>query len=244
MLITARTNEQIKRVKALHDAGERRRTGLHIAEGGKLVSEAAAAGLLHTVYAVEGHEPDAPDGAPVVSVTQSVMESMSSTRTPQPLLAVVHTPSSTAWEAFPAGLLLVLERVQDPGNVGAILRSADALGAAGVWMTPDCADAFSGKTLRASMGSCYHLPLYAGELDLPGLARAGYTLVCGDLRGGETLPPLTERTALVVGNEGSGVSAAVAESCCRYRLPMRGRAESLNAAVFASILMDRLLGGR
>lgn len=242
MLITARTNEQVKRVKALQAARERRETGLHVAEGGKLVGEAAAAGLVVTAYAVEGHEQEAPAGVPLFSVTQAVMDAMSETRTPQPLLAVVKTPAPVAPDAFPAGLLILLERVQDPGNVGAILRSADALGAAGVLCSADCADVFSGKAIRASMGSCYHVPLYVGELPLTELAALGYTLVCGDLKGSETLPPLSARTALVIGNEGGGVSAAVSAACYRYRLPMRGHAESLNAAVFASLLMDRLTG--
>ena len=242
MLITSRTNEQVKRVRALQTAKERRSAGLHLAEGCKLTAEAASAGLLVTVYAVEGHEKEAPAGAEVVSVTESVMDAMTETRTPQPLLGVVKTPPSVAWEAFPAGLAVALERVQDPGNVGAIIRSADALGAAGVLLTPDCADPFSGKAIRASMGSCYHVPLYAGDLPLTEMSAAGVTLVCGHLHGSETLPALSERVVLVVGNEGSGVSDAVAASCRRYRLPMRGRAESLNAAVFASLLMDRLLG--
>jgi tRNA G18 (ribose-2'-O)-methylase SpoU len=89
------------------------------------------------------------------------------------------------------------------------------------------------------MGSTYHLPVWQGEL-LPELAqmlKQGFTAVCGDLRGSETMPALSPNVALVIGSEGSGVSEAVAERCERFRLTMRGRAESLNASVAAGVLL-------
>ena len=93
------------------------------------------------------------------------------------------------------------------------------------------------------MGSTYHLPLYIGSLrgELKKLSAQGFTCICGHLKGSETLPPAAKRTALVVGSEGQGVSEETAALCRLYRMPMRGRAESLNAAVFAALMMQKLL---
>ena len=148
-------------------------------------------------------------------------------------------PALTPPQTYPNGLVVVLDGVQDPGNVGAILRSADAFGATGLLLSPACADAYAPKTLRAAMGSTYHLPVWQGELlpELSSMRLQGFTALCGDLNGSETLPPLASSVALVIGSEGSGVSAEVIAVCEGYRLPMRGRAESLNASVAAGVLL-------
>jgi TrmH family RNA methyltransferase len=159
------------------------------------------------------------------------------------MCALVRTPSCACPDAYPEGLVVVLDRLQDPGNLGTIVRTADALGAAGVLIGAGCADPFSPKALRAAMGSTYHLPMWIGSLEteLTRLRTQGFTCICGHLGGEETLPRITKRTALVIGNEGQGVSDRTAQMCIRYRMPMRGRAESLNAAVFAALMMQTLL---
>jgi len=132
--------------------------------------------------------------------------------------------------------------VQDPGNVGTILRTADALGASALFVGSGTADPFSGKTLRAAMGSTYHLPIYTGDAveAVQALRKQGFTCICGHLKGESTLPRLSSKTALVIGNEGNGVSDTVAEACTLYKLPMRGHAESLNAAIAAALLIYEL----
>lgn len=242
MVITSRTNDRIKAVRALQQHKERVRTGLHLLEGDKLVFDAAASGAeLVTVYALEGAA--VPEGAEVVTVSESVMEAIRTQPSPQGVCAVCRTPELTPPERFPAGLIVALDRLQDPGNLGTILRTADALGAAGLLLSEDSVDPFSPKALRAAMGSTYHLPVWVAPLPetLDRLSAAGYACICGHLAGSETMPPHGENTVLVVGNEGSGVSDAVASRCARYRMPMRGRAESLNAAVFAALMMQKLL---
>ncbi len=242
MIITSRTNERIKAVRALQQSKSREATGLHFIEGDKLVRDAVQSGAqIETVYATEGAP--VPEGVAVVTVAESVMESLSAQKTPQSLCAVVHTPSVRPPEAFPAGLIVALDRLQDPGNAGTILRTADALGAAGLLFSPDSVDPFSPKALRAAMGSTYHLPVWIGDLtaELPRLTAQGFTCICGHLGGEAVLPPLSEKTVLVVGNEGQGVSDEVASLCVRYRMPMKGRAESLNAAIFAALMMQRIL---
>ena len=244
MVITGRTNERIKAARALQNAKDRRETGLHLIEGDKLVSDAIASGAqVKTVFALAG----APtfDGIETVKVSESVLEALCTVKTPQSMCAVLETPPCACPERYPDGLLVVLDRLQDPGNLGTILRTADALGASGILLSPDTADPFSPKALRAAMGSTYHLPLYIGpiEPELRKLQAQSFTCICGHLRGSETLPAITKRVALVVGNEGQGVSDGVAELCVPYRMPMKGRAESLNAAVFAALMMQTILGG-
>ena len=242
MIITSRSNDRIKAVQKLQSAKARKETGLHLIEGDKLVSDAIASGAkVQTVYALESVPPF--DGIETVFVGESVLEALCNAKTPQRMCATVETPSCACPEAYPDGLIVVLDRLQDPGNLGTILRTADALGAVGVLLSPDCADPFSPKSLRAAMGSTYHLPVWTGSLEteLDRLIRQGFTCVCGHLAGGDSLPAPSKRMALVVGNEGQGVSDAVASRCIRYRMPMRGRAESLNAAVFAALMIQSLI---
>ena len=195
----------------------------------------------------EGHELMAAvlegSGASVHTVTRAVMETLSHTETPQWVCATVRTPSiELTDDYYPAGLVVVLDGVQDPGNLGTIIRTADAMGAAGVLLGEGCADPFAPKPLRAAMGSVYHLPIWQGDLlgQLARMKEQGFTLVCGHLKGGDTLPPPGERCALVIGSEGAGVSDAVAALCEKYKLPMYGFAESLNASVAAGILIYEL----
>lgn len=242
MMITSRTNPRIKAVRELQRHKERIRTGLHLIEGDKLVFDAYASGAkLLTVFAPEGVA--VPDGPELVTVSESVMESIRTQVAPQGVCAVVKTPDCACPAVYPDGLIVALDRLQDPGNLGTILRTADALGAAGILLSRDTVDPFSPKALRAAMGSTYHLPVWIGDLEteLGRLKEAGFTCICGHLRGDSTLPVHGERTVLVVGNEGSGVSDGVAKLCRPYRLPMKGRTESLNAAVFAALMMQKLL---
>ena len=242
MIITSRSNERVKSARALQDAKARKETGLHLIEGDKLVCDAIASGArVRTVFAKEGAR--AFDGIETIFVNDGVMDAITSAKTPQNLCAVVETPDTACPEVYPEGLLVVLDRLQDPGNVGTIIRIADALGAAGVLLSPDSADPFSPKALRAAMGSTYHLPIYIGSLRdaLSRLIVQGFTCVCGHLKGSEMLPAITKRTALVIGSEGQGVSEETAAQCTLYRMPMHGRAESLNAAVFAALMMQTIL---
>ena len=240
-MITSRSNERVKAARALQDAKARRETGLHLIESEKLVTDAIASGArVRTVFTTE--DAYAADGIETVVVSESVMEALATARTPSGLCAVVETPDCSIPETFPEGLIVVLDRLQDPGNVGTIIRTADALGAAGVLLSPDCADPFSPKALRAAMGSTYHLPVMIGALTeaLPRLRSQGFTCVCGHLKGSETLPATGCSKVLVIGNEANGAPDEVADLCELYRLPMKGRAESLNAAIAAAILIYKL----
>lgn len=247
MLIESTRNERVKRAKALANRKGRAEQGLHFLEGEKLVREAIISGATFgDAFVEEGHELMEAvltgSGAMVYTVKRAVMESLTLTDTPQWVCATVHTPDAPLPEFYPAGLIVALDRVQDPGNLGTILRTADAMGACGLLLGEGCADPYAPKPLRAAMGSIYHLPVWQGDLgkELGRLRTQGYVCVCGHLKGGDSLPEPGERCALIIGNEGSGVSEAVASQCHRYRLPMYGFAESLNASVAAGILIYEL----
>ena len=240
MVIESRSNERVKQARSLLLRKERKKSGLHLIESEKLVREALSSGArVQTLFVEDGVSFGAPDNTQTLTVSRSVMESLCESRTPQGVAAVVETPSLAPPERYPEGLIVLLDGVQDPGNAGTILRSADAFGAAGLLLSPACADPYAPKTLRAAMGSTYHLPVWQGDLpgELSRLQSQEFSALCGDLKGSETLPALSKRVALVIGSEGGGVSAAVAALCARYRLPMRGKAESLNASVAAGILL-------
>ena len=240
IVIESRSNERVKDARRLLQRKERKESGLHLIESEKLVREAIVSGArISALFVEDGFDFSAPESVPSYAVSRSVLESLCESQSPQGVVAVVETPSLVPPEQYPTGLIVVLDGVQDPGNVGTILRSADAFGASGMLLSPACADAYAPKTLRAAMGSTYHLPVWQGDLpvEVNKLVSQGFLPLSGDLSGSETLPELRRNTALVIGSEGGGVSAEVAALCARYRLPMKGRAESLNASVAAGILL-------
>ncbi len=241
--ITSRTNPRIQRARSLRESKYRKETGCHFVEGDKLVREAMASGVaLETVFVREGYAGPVAFPCETVLVTDGVMDALSTAGTPQSLCAVAKTPLLSVPRSL-TGTVLLLEDVQDPGNVGTLIRTADALGAGAVFLSPRCADPYSPKTLRASMGSVYHLPVFVTDIPaaLRDLDAQGYTCLCGHLRGSEKLPLKTAKMALLVGNEGNGVTDEAAALCYPYRLPMPGKAESLNAAVFGAILLYELM---
>ena len=227
MLIQSTRNPTVKLVRSLLTKKGRRETGLHLIEGERLVEEAVSSGAeIDSLFVEEGREPVYCPNGSVYQVTRHVLESMTDTDNPQSVCAAVKTPDIKLPDEY-------------PGNMGTIIRTADAMGAAGLLLSSGCADPFGPKVLRSTMGSIYHLPIWQGELaaELVKLKSEDFRLICGHLAGNEILPEPGRRCVLIIGNEGNGVSDAVAELCDKYRLPMFGRAESLNASVAAGIMM-------
>ena len=144
--------------------------------------------------------------------------------------------------ALPAGRYLVLDGVQDPGNVGTVWRTADAFGADGLILVNHCADPFSPKTVRATMGACFRLPVWETELDAlkPLLDEAGVPLYATALREDteDVRRADLSAAAVIIGSEGRGVSRQALELCKQtLKIPMTDRCESLNAAVAASVVL-------
>ena len=244
MRIESTKNEHIKNARALTHKKGRMEQGLHFVEGEKLVREALISGsVFNNAFIEEGHEEMACElaaaGANVLTVTRNVMESLCMTETPQWVAAAVKMPLYPLPVRYPKGLIVILDRLQDPGNLGTILRTADAMGALGVLLGEGSADPFAPKPVRAAMGSTFHIPIWFGVLteELDKLKAQDFMLICGHLEGSEALPSPGDRAAVVIGNEGAGVSPEVAGKCVLARLPMYGKAESLNASVAAGILI-------
>ena len=244
--ITSRRNPLITRLRRLGtDKKARRAEGLFLCEGDKLVGEALRWGAQVELLAAAEGTP-APAGLPahtqVVELPAELLAYVSTVDTPQNTLALCRTPALTPPEALSPGRYLVLDGVQDPGNVGTIWRTADAFGAEGLFLLPGCAEPFSPKTVRATMGACFRLPVWEAELGgLSALLRgAGVPLYAAALRD-DTADireiPL-DRAAVVIGSEGRGVSQAVLDTCEKtLKIPMRERCESLNAAAAAAVVL-------
>ena len=254
--ITSRDNERVKyTAKLLAKPAFCREQGQFVAEGEKLCLDAAAAGLpCETLYLTDDAAARWPALATIsaerVLIHQTVAEKLSGMKSPQGVFGVFGLPSFDETEIDPNGHYLALEEVQDPANVGAVLRSAAAFGFSGVLLTPGCADPLGQKAMRASMGAAFRLPAIRVE-DLPSqlsrLGKDGMATIAAALYGAGDLMDYQYTgggLVLVVGNEGNGLSQPVIDACgAVLRIPMQSM-ESLNAAVAASVLMWELWGRR
>lgn len=248
-VITAIQNERIKALRKLREKKARQEQGLFLAEGPHLVEEAVKSGAdLDLLVVEEGRLLEyalflEQAGCPHMVVSRDVMEAVSDTRTPQGILATVRPVLLPFPQEPTAQLLLILDRLQDPGNMGTVIRTADAAGADGVLLSSDCVDVHNPKCVRATMGSIFHLPLWETD-DLPAaldrMTGSGWVSFCGQLDGANFFERKVQgpRQALIIGNEAAGVREEVsARASHPVKLPMAGKAESLNAAVAAGIMI-------
>ena len=248
--ITSLQNPQVKLWRGLNKSrAARLEAGLFLAEGehmaGEAVKEHKVRALLIDEKAQEKYCALAENakGASVYYLAGHVMAALCDAKTPQGIAAVCDYPKEAATLPENAPLLVALDGVQDPGNVGTVIRTMDAAGYSCLLMDDKTADPYSPKALRASMGGVFRIPMrrysdLAGQLC--SLAQVGYDIVAGDLRGEPFYQrrKAKDRLCVVIGNEGQGVSPAVLAQCTlRLKLPMVGGAESLNAAVAGAIMM-------
>ena len=243
--ITSRKNPLMTRIRRLTASRSyRREQGLFLGDGAKLLEEALKwHAPLETVVLTEGVDaPALPDGVRLVQVPGDVMTSISPMESPQGALFLCRTAETALPERLPGARYLVLDGVQDPGNVGTIWRTADALGADGLILVNGCADPWNPKTVRATMGACFRLPVYETGADglAPWLGEQGIPLYATALR--EDTVDLREaelsRCAVVIGSEGRGVSEGLlSQSAKTLKIPMRARCESLNAAAAATVVL-------
>ena len=254
--ITSARNPRIVKARKLDQRKHRERQGRFLVEGLQLIHMAERAGwrplevfccaeMLRTPAATDLLERLRTTGAEMLAVSPSVLESLASRELSQGLLATFPLFSADLASLRLTGceLVLVLDRLQDPGNLGTLVRTADATGAAAVVLIEPAVDPFHPKAVRATMGSLFHVPLVRAA-DVPALfdalEQAGLKPVAADpYRGvpwGEGV--LTGGVALLLGNEGRGLTDDVRERARGWaHLPMVGRAESLNVAEAGSVLM-------
>ena len=243
--ITSLKNPKVTIWKSLKDRKGRKETGCFLVEGRKMVEEALASAFPVEAVLVDAArmgEFPLPANIPAFAMPSHVLASVCDTKTPQGIAAVVRM----ADVPLTGSRLVAMDGVQDPGNVGTIIRTADAAGFDGVLLSAQCADVFSPKVLRATMGSIFRMGIRVTD-DLSGtlkqMVQEGASVVSSQLDGEPFYQrsPLNERFVLVIGSEGNGVTEEVkAVATHKVKLPMRGGAESLNAAVAAGIMMYEL----
>lgn len=245
-------------LRSLRERRGRENRGAFLAEGVRVVEELAASALELHFLAVASSLEDSDRGrrlverakaagTPLRSVSEDQLRDLADTEHPQGVLAVARIPPSDAAGVELTGepaVVLALDAVQDPGNLGTLIRSAEALGARAVVALPGTADPWNPKVVRAAAGSLFRLPVLrlGGDEALAWFRSARLQLLVA-AAGGEPLgAPAPARAALVVGNEGAGVSAQVRAAADRLvGVPLRGPAESLNVAGAAAILLHELL---
>jgi TrmH family RNA methyltransferase len=249
--------ERTPRVIAARRLLRRRHRDAHrrfLAEGPQAVREALTAGVVLELFATTGMWQRHPElfadvKVPVRWLTERALDSLTETVTPQGVVALCErrdTGLSAALSDRPR-LVTVLTEVRDPGNAGTVLRTADAAGAQLVWFTERSVDPYNGKCVRASAGSLFHVRLANGGPPLPGLAAlrdAGLQVYAADASGEADLDDLSDAgmlgrpTAWVFGSEAHGLPADVAAAADRrVRVPIHGRAESLNLAAAAAVCL-------
>lgn len=254
-------NPEVKALASLQRAKGRLETGLFLIEGPHLVEEAllpregqgGTAASISAVYYTAGYVASAGGadllvrldrtGARFVELSDAAFAKASETETPQGILAVARIPRASLADVPSGRPVLLLDRLQDPGNLGTILRTAAAAGAAGVLLTEGSADPFSGKAVRASQGAIFHLPMVTGVQVGPVVqwARAaGRAIACTSPRDGRDYfeAALAGQPLMVLGSEAHGVSGELFQSAdVLVRIPIIGRAESLNVASAAAVLL-------
>lgn len=239
--ITARKNPLIQQVRRLLSSRkERESAGLFVADGTKLLEEAVRwwPGL-DMVILSDGIEAQIPANVRLVRVPQEIMEYISPMQTPQGALFLCRLPEKR--EFVPQAGMLVLDGIQDPGNLGTILRTADALEVP-VVLLEGCADPYSHKVVRSSMGAVFRTPVIQSTWQQvkTGCKTAGIPVAVTALseRAEDLRSALLETMAVVIGSEGQGVRREILEEADRELIiPMNPRCESLNAAVAATIVM-------
>ena len=254
--IDSLSNKKIKLAASLQSRRHRNKEGLFVAEGIRLVEMAAASewSVQYAFYTPELSSQPRGEAlleqleqrdCPLYEVPAAVYQKISSIKTPQGILAVMAQQKSRLDDLPAAGteLYVVLDGVQDPGNAGTIIRTADAVGADGVILLNGSVDVFSEKTVRSTMGSLFHLPVCSEVAAEALMAFAdAHQLALYATALDETARPHFEQDfrqscAIVFGNEGNGVSAQLLQAARKTYIPMYGQAESLNVGMSAAIVL-------
>lgn len=265
-MITSLTNSRIKHLTALKEKSRNRnKEGLFLAEGVRMFAEAPIE-RIKEVYYSQRQEKALPKlaeceeaGIPAEAVSDGVFQKISDTCTPQGILFVMEQFSYSLEELLKQAktrretigqepLFLILEDIQDPGNLGTMLRTAEGAGASGVILSRGCVDIYNPKTIRSTMGSLYRVPfVYQEDLRdaIQRLKSDGITVYAAHLAGEQYFDRISYQggSAFLVGNEGNGLKKETADQADMYlKIPMAGSLESLNAAVSAALLLYQAAG--
>ena len=243
--ITSRSNPLMTHIRKIaSSASYRRKSGQFLCDGFKLLQEAQlwGAAVRTVIFSAAVDAPAVADDVRLVQVPEDVMASVAPSESPQGVLFLCDIVQPTWPDKLEGRHYVVLEGVQDPGNVGTILRTADAFDCDGLFLTEGCADLYNVKTVRATMGAVFRRPVWrCGAQQVGALLRASGIALYGAALRDDTADARTvdySRAAVAIGSEGHGLSEDLLALCDKtIRLPMSERCESLNAAVAASVLL-------
>lgn len=234
-MITSVNNPRIKEINALHKKKQRDEKGLFLVEGKHMVEEAIKHNLAITIITTDqNYQAD----CELLYVSDAVMHKLATTKTPQPYMAVCKKFAYTYQKQQRS---LLLDCIQDPGNLGTILRTALALGYDQVILSPDTVDLYNEKVLRATQGATFRLPIIVEDLKtiIPQLKQDGVEVVGTALRNAKDIHDIKKKDymAFVMGNEGNGMHDEIADLCDeRLYIPINNM-ESLNVGIAAAIVM-------
>lgn len=268
-MITSTANTKVKRVVALQEKSKNRvKENVFIVEGPKMFEEAPMERILEVYVEQNLFEELTAQGSPIAAkiedckakgiftetVSSEVFGKMSDTKSPQGILCIMERYAYECKEMISKAvkkqketghkpLFLLLEDIQDPGNLGTMIRTAEGAGADGILMTRGCVDIYNPKTIRATMGSLYRMPFYYGESMeemISFLKEQGILVYAAHLKGEKYYHEMEfpGGSAFLIGNEGNGLKKETADAADLYlKIPMEGKLESLNAAVAAALLI-------
>ncbi|GAA0429208.1 RNA methyltransferase [Lentibacillus halophilus] len=239
--MTSLQNDKVKQWVKLHKRKGRSKAGMFLAEGFHVVEEAYENGWnIVEIILQEGIDcPGWCQYLPVTFISKSVMQHVAQTETPQGIAATVTIKES---EKIDGDTVILLDGLQDPGNVGTIIRTADAAGFDSVVLGEGTVDLYNDKVIRSTQGSLFHLPVVQADLKetISSLQQEGFTVWAASVQNATSYEqlPTTSKTALIVGNEGAGIREEIIRmSDQSVRIPIRGKAESLNVSIAAGVLM-------
>lgn len=244
-VITSRDNPNVKRIAKLARRENARKEGVIYLEGTRLCEEALASGMkaLEVIVAedrISWAQEFTPDTEPLV-LSRNVFTKISQTVNPQGVAIVIKEPELTSEIPLTGkDVYVVLENTQDPGNLGTIIRMADAFGLTAVIVSPNTCDPYNDKVIRATMGSVWHIPIVRKTMDecFDFFGKNNIDTLAMHLKGSELRSDeLKLPCAYFIGNEGDGLTDGTTAKCTKLiKIPMKGKAESLNAAVAASVI--------
>ena len=249
-MITSTSNQRVKELLQFQKKSKaRNQAGVFLAEGSRMVLEAPA-DRVKQLYISESYDKKfgkelRSQGFKPEILSDTVFDYVSDTKTPQGILAVIKRLEYGIEDIVKKGKphILVLDNLQDPGNLGTIFRTAEAAGVTGILMSKDCVDIYNPKTIRSTMGALYRMPfLYVDDIlgAIDSLKENDVRVYAAHLDGKNSYDQedYTKGTAFLIGNEGNGLRKEVADKADTWiRIPMEGQAESLNAAIASAVLM-------
>ncbi|EOU1739312.1 RNA methyltransferase [Clostridium perfringens] len=245
--IESKNNNLFKEIKKLKEKKHRIKSNKYLIEGLRFVEEAIKSKVsIDSIIFTESFKEKNPDlflkineNIKLIQMNEALLKQLCSTENPQGIVGVINMQNK---ELKSGELVVLVDKVQDPGNMGTIIRTAHAAGAAGIVMTKGTVDIYNDKTLRSTMGSIFYIPIVEDDsLDfVKSLKKEGYKLVVSSLQGKNNFfeENLQGKVIIAVGNEGNGVSDEVYDIAdIKVKIPMPGEAESLNVAVATSIMI-------